>query len=97
MEQAIKESGLIISRSGYSTIMDLSVLGKKAVFVPTPGQTEQEYLGHIFNGNRQHLLMLQRDFNLEKAWKNSENFSGFPATTSQTYMNHLERFINGLS
>lgn len=97
MEQAIKESGLIISRSGYSTIMDLSVLGKKAVFVPTPGQTEQEYLGQVFNENRQHLLMLQRDFNLKKAWENSENFSGFPATTSQAYMNHLERFINGLS
>ena len=93
----LNESELIISRSGYSTIMDLSVLGKKAVFVPTPGQTEQEYLGHIFNENRQHLLMLQRDFNLKKAWKNSENFSGFPATTSQTYKNHLERFINGLS
>ena len=36
----------IICRAGYSTIMDLSVLGclKKAVFYPTPGQTEQEYL-----------------------------------------------------
>ena len=36
----------IISRSGYSTIMDLDVLGclEKAEFIPTPGQTEQEYL-----------------------------------------------------
>ncbi len=97
MEIAIKESELVISRSGYSTIMDLSVLGKKAVFVPTPGQTEQEYLGHLFNNNRQHMLMLQRDFNLEEAWGNSENFSGFPATTSQAYKKHLERFIKGLS
>ena len=36
----------IISRSGYSTIMDLDALGclHKAEFIPTPGQTEQEYL-----------------------------------------------------
>lgn len=34
----------IISRSGYSTIMDLHVLGKKAELFATPGQTEQEYL-----------------------------------------------------
>lgn len=36
----------IICRAGYSTIMDLSVLNclQKAVFYPTPGQTEQEYL-----------------------------------------------------
>lgn len=40
----IRNSRLVISRSGYSTIMDLSVFGKRAVFIPTPGQTEQEYL-----------------------------------------------------
>jgi len=34
----------IICRSGYSTIMDLHVLGLKAEFVATKGQTEQEYL-----------------------------------------------------
>ncbi|HET8572607.1 MAG TPA: glycosyltransferase [Edaphocola sp.] len=35
---------LVICRSGYSTLMDLAVLGKKAMLIPTPGQTEQEYL-----------------------------------------------------
>jgi hypothetical protein len=35
----------IICRSGYSTLMDLYVLGKKdLILIPTPGQTEQEYL-----------------------------------------------------
>jgi hypothetical protein len=39
----------IISRSGYSTIMDLDALNclDKAEFIPTPGQTEQEYLASI--------------------------------------------------
>ena len=40
----MSEASLIIARGGYSTIMDLRVLGKKAVLVPTPGQPEQEYL-----------------------------------------------------
>ena len=34
----------ITCRSGYSTLMDLAVLGIKAEIIPTPGQTEQEYL-----------------------------------------------------
>jgi len=38
-------SKAIISRPGYSTIMDLAIIGgKRALFIPTPGQTEQEYL-----------------------------------------------------
>lgn len=47
--QAIIEASTIYARSGYTTIMDLHALGalNKAVFSPTPGQTEQEYLAHL--------------------------------------------------
>ena len=38
-------SRLVLARSGYSTIMDLAATGKKAILIPPPGQTEQEYLG----------------------------------------------------
>jgi uncharacterized protein (TIGR00661 family) len=44
LEKTINSSDLIISRSGYTTIMDLAKLEKKAFFIPTPGQYEQEYL-----------------------------------------------------
>ena len=44
LEKALNESEFIISRSGYTTIMDLAKLNKKAFFIPTPGQFEQEYL-----------------------------------------------------
>ena len=40
----IKNADVIISRSGYSTLMDLILLNKTAILIPTPGQTEQEYL-----------------------------------------------------
>ena len=56
----------IISRSGYSTIMDLAVLNclSKAELIPTPGQTEQEYLSELRmdkSENRQHTNLLQKD------------------------------------
>lgn len=44
VEQAMQESALVLCRSGYSTVMDLVALNKKAFFIPTPGQFEQEYL-----------------------------------------------------
>ncbi|MFD2551184.1 glycosyltransferase [Bizionia sediminis] len=44
LEQVINQSELVLSRSGYTTIMDLATLQKKAFFIPTPGQFEQTYL-----------------------------------------------------
>ncbi len=44
LQTVISQSSMVIARSGYSMIMDLAALGKKAILIPTPGQTEQEYL-----------------------------------------------------
>lgn len=44
LETAFNQSRMVLSRSGYTTILDLAKLGKKAFFIPTPGQYEQEYL-----------------------------------------------------
>ncbi|MEL6812430.1 MAG: glycosyltransferase [Bacteroidota bacterium] len=44
LEQAINESRVVLSRSGYTTIMDLAAMEKEAFFIPTPGQYEQKYL-----------------------------------------------------
>jgi uncharacterized protein (TIGR00661 family) len=44
MQEAIASSNYIVSRCGYTTVMEMLCLGKKCFFIPTPGQTEQEYL-----------------------------------------------------
>jgi UDP-N-acetylglucosamine transferase subunit ALG13 len=44
MERMLRSSKGIISRSGYTTIMDLVSIDSSALLIPTPGQTEQEYL-----------------------------------------------------
>lgn len=44
LEGALNQAAWVLSRSGYTSLMDYAVLGKAALMVPTPGQYEQEYL-----------------------------------------------------
>lgn len=46
----LSRTGLVIARSGYSTVMDMHMLGLQAEWHPTPGQTEQEYLAELHRG-----------------------------------------------
>lgn len=76
LEIAINESDLILSRSGYTTIMDLAKLGKKAFFIPTPGQFEQEYLAKKFMEEGIAPFISQAKFDI-KLLSNIEGFKGF--------------------
>lgn len=80
MSKAMAQSEFILTRPGYSTVMDLGKLGKKAIFVPTPGQTEQEYIGEVLMKNGTALCMPQHKFNLQQALKLSVNYTGFKPT-----------------
>lgn len=53
-EALLNRAKVVVSRSGYSTLMDLCVLQKKALLIPTPGQTEQEYLAEYHMGRRDY-------------------------------------------
>ncbi len=77
LQKVIEQSDLVIARSGYSTIMDLAALGKKAIFVPTPGQTEQEYLAHKLQQEGAAYYQHQDVFDLKKALAQSKIYSGF--------------------
>ncbi|MGZ3854107.1 MAG: glycosyltransferase [Flavisolibacter sp.] len=75
LNQAMSEASMIISRCGYSTVMDLAVLKKKSVLVPTPGQTEQEYLARHLVKNNFALCIPQQKFRLQQALSLSGNFN----------------------
>ena len=77
LNQAILQSDLIICRSGYSTIMDLEKLEKKAFLIPTPGQTEQEYLAEKLYEKNICYYQSQNKFDFEKAIIESQKFTGF--------------------
>ncbi|KJD33814.1 glycosyltransferase [Tamlana nanhaiensis] len=66
LEKTINESDLVISRSGYTTVMDLAKLSKKAFFIPTPGQFEQEYLAKRLTQLGLVPSCKQEDFTLKK-------------------------------
>jgi uncharacterized protein (TIGR00661 family) len=53
---ALNSAEIIICSGGYTTIMDLMVLRKKAIIIPTPGQSEQEYLALLHCSNPQFLF-----------------------------------------
>jgi uncharacterized protein (TIGR00661 family) len=81
LEQALNESELVLARSGYSTILDLAKLNKRAFFIPTPGQYEQEYLANrvqelqiapFENQDSFELKMLNRTVNY-KGFTNSDD------------------------
>jgi predicted glycosyltransferase len=72
MGRIICQSRLVLARSGYSTVMDLVRLGKKAVYIPTPGQPEQEYLGGYLQERGLGICMKQRGFVLKKALDRAE-------------------------
>ncbi len=77
LNELICSSDLIICRSGYSSIMDLSRLGKKVIFVPTPGQTEQEYLAEELERKGIAFYQTQDQFDLTEAMERSKYYSGF--------------------
>ncbi|MGP8214921.1 MAG: glycosyltransferase [Bacteroidia bacterium] len=71
-------SKAIISRSGYSTIMDLAVIGgKRAVFIPTPGQTEQEYLAMRLEALEIAVWVQQKKFVLKDSLTKVFSSKGF--------------------
>lgn len=72
----MQASSLIVSRPGYSSIMDIAVLGLQAAFVPTPGQTEQEYLAGLHHELEHYCSVPQKAFDLQKLIRSSNEFNG---------------------
>ncbi len=94
LNDAIMESSLVISRSGYSTIMDLVNLQKKAILLPTPGQTEQEFLADRFEKEGIFYTQRQHNFKLKEALEKAQYYKGF--TKASFGENSLRKAIDEL-
>ena len=86
MNDVLAAADMIISRHGYSTVMDLATMGKKAIFVPTPGQTEQEYLGRRLMEMEIAYCAPQNTFNLPQALDEARNYPGFTAADDNSLL-----------
>ena len=65
MGEVLRTSDCIISRSGYTTIMDLVFLDCTGLLIPTPGQTEQEYLAEYLSGRGFFSTINQDEINMD--------------------------------
>ncbi len=86
LNEEMSKAEYVISRSGYSTVMDLVALQKKSILIPTPGQTEQEYLGNYLMQKGIAVCIDQPNFSLAKAL---DAAAGFSYSFNEMSSNHL--------
>jgi len=97
LSAVLATSSYVISRGGYSTVMDLIPMRKKCIFIPTPGQTEQLYLCKHLQEINLAMSMSQQKFSLPSALENAKHF-GFSFYRIQkadpaTLQNAVHRFL----
>lgn len=81
--EMLNRAKVVITRSGYTTLMELAELGKKALFIPTPAQSEQEYLAR-FHRQRGHVWSTtQRKLNIPEDLKLARAANGLPKLSTQ--------------
>lgn len=85
LNEKIMASKVLVARSGYSTIMDIVKMQcRNVILVPTPGQTEQEYLAEQFSKQTWFVSQEQTDFNLKKGLEKIVQTRGYPHTFNLT-------------
>ena len=96
LNDMINAAEVVVCRPGYSTIMDLAILKKKAIFVPTPGQTEQLYLAKELEKKKIAPMILQRELSLTSALAKLSDYSGFTDDYLKTnyLQNTLREFLD---
>lgn len=96
-EEMMNRAKFVISRSGYTTVMDLVELEKKKVlFVPTPMQVEQEYLADYYTKNHLFNHVHQKKINLQKNIKEPEKFKGItPPWKTKDSVKKFMKIISG--
>ncbi|MFN2457139.1 MAG: glycosyltransferase [Chitinophagaceae bacterium] len=93
LQQAMEQASFIISRCGYSTVMDVMTMQKKSILIPTPGQAEQEYLAKHLMKQQFAFCVTQSKFKLQKAIELAGSFhyqfEGFKNSALKDTINEL--------
>jgi UDP-N-acetylglucosamine:LPS N-acetylglucosamine transferase len=93
-------SKFIVCRSGYTTMMDLAEIGlANGLFIPTPGQWEQEYLSSYYRRKGWFMSRNQSGLRLSRDIEKADGYTGFPEMThtednvKKLYQEHLTRYL----
>lgn len=94
-EHILRSKPLVICRAGYSTLMDIAITGNKAILVPTPGQTEQEYLAKKLSDEGIFFAISQYKLNLEYAYEKAKSAKTLlPMDNKDTYKSLIPKLID---
>jgi uncharacterized protein (TIGR00661 family) len=74
LEKLMNSAEYIVSRSGYTTVMEVAALQKRSILIPTPGQTEQEYLASYLYKKGYAYTTSQDNFSLTDVLQKAEQF-----------------------
>lgn len=89
-EEMLNRARVVVTRSGYTTLMELAELRKKALFVPTPGQSEQEYLAELHRARGNVWSATQRNLDLARDLERAEAAAGVPPLSTS---DSVQRFL----
>lgn len=97
LQALICNAELVISRCGYTTVMDLFLMGKRSILVPTPGQAEQEYLAHHLLEQQWAYTLPQKGFQLGLALEEAGKFTyKIPDLPMNGYKEVVREFVEGI-
>ncbi len=98
LQQEIENASMVISRCGYSSVMDLLALQKKSILIPTPAQTEQEYLAKHLMAQNRALCIPQSKFKLTNAIELAQSFNYKKAyfTNEALLQNTVQQFVENV-
>jgi uncharacterized protein (TIGR00661 family) len=99
LNDEMEKAEYVISRSGYSTVMDLAMLEKKSILIPTPGQTEQEYLARYLHKIGFAYTIDQPHFSLDYVLRKATEFGyAFPPGLEKNKLEEtVGEFVNTCS
>lgn len=93
LENIIYQSRVIVCRPGYTSMMDLLKMRKQCVVIPTPGQTEQEYLAQYLSGKKFCATINQSAFSFSLLKKVHDSFKyQHYEETMELYKEHVKMF-----
>ncbi len=90
-EEMLNRAKLVICRSGYTTLMELAEIGRQALIIPTPGQSEQEYLAKTLRERGVFYSVNQDKLDLVRDTEIARNYPGY--TPHHLTAESVERFL----
>ncbi len=96
LKALLLDAETIVCRSGYSSMMDLAAIGKNAIVVPTPGQTEQEYLAIKLDEEKRMVYQKQQSFNIILGMEELKNCKPFLIENNSNLDLRISNFLESL-